>query len=81
MPITPAGRAKLLADFSDQRVDLTSEVISSVFYHSNNQTLDVEFTHGRTYSHPDVPPDVFLSLVQASSPGRYYNSNIRGKYT
>ena len=80
MPITPSGQTDRLAEYADQRVDLVSEVISSVFYHSSNQTLDVEFTHGRTYSHPDVPPDVFLALVQASSPGRYYNSNIRGKY-
>jgi len=37
-------------------------------------------TSSTIYDHPDVPNSVFEALINADSPGTYYNQNIRGKY-
>ena len=43
--------------------------------------LFVQFhTSDTIYSQPGVPETVFLELLHSTSPGTYYNQNIRGKY-
>lgn len=43
-------------------------------------TLYVRWLDGRVIIYADVPHAVFMSLVAATSPGRYYNLSIRGVY-
>lgn len=47
----------------------------------NGSTLAVLFhTSDTIYKHPRVPFVLFLRLLQAESPGTFYNQNIRGRF-
>lgn len=46
----------------------------------DGSTLYVEFHNGRTYPHPYVPYSLFEGLINADSPGTFYNQHIRGKF-
>ena len=59
---------------------LRSGAIASAGYDPDTCVLEIEFTSGRTYFHPDVPPYIFENLLAAESPGRYYNKNIKGVF-
>lgn len=59
---------------------LRSSMIAAAGYDPDTRTLEIEFTSGRTYTHPGVPPHVYENLLAAESPGRYYNQNIKGVY-
>lgn len=61
-------------------ISLSSSAIAAVGYDAASSTLIVEFRGGRTYRHPGVPVAVYLELVNASSPGSYYNAYIRSRY-
>jgi hypothetical protein len=57
-----------------------STAISSCTYDDATNELIVTFTNGRSYTHADVPQEVYQGLVMSSSPGSFYNSSIRGVY-
>jgi len=57
---------------------VNSSAIRAVGY--DGYTLVVVFHNSGRYDHPGVPSYVFHGLMNASSMGRYYNQNIRGKY-
>ena len=59
-------------------IRVSSSVIRAVGY--DGSTLTIEFRSGRTYDHPGVPPSVYHDFMNASSKGRYYSRNIRGRY-
>ncbi len=62
---------------------LGSTAISSVTYDPEQQEpqdIDITFASGRTYSFHNVPLTVVQGLVNAPSAGRYFASNIKGKY-
>jgi hypothetical protein len=59
-------------------VPVDSSAIRAVGYYGT--TLTVEFHTGRVYDHPNVPYDVYVSLMRADSMGGYYNRHIRGRY-
>lgn len=61
-------------------ITLNSSCIRAVGYDPFTGDLDVLFQSGRTYTHPGVPVAVYLGLVNATSPGNYYNTYIRGRY-
>ena len=61
-----------------EMIRVSSSVIRAVGY--DGSTLTVEFRSGCTYDHPHVPYSVYAGLMSASSKGRYYNRNIRGRY-
>ena len=61
-----------------EMITVTSTAIRAVGFAGG--TLTVEFRSGRVYDHPGVPSRHFEGLLNASSPGRYYNRYIRGKY-
>ena len=67
---THAGSAELIL--------VNSSAIRAVGY--DGHTLYVEFRPGETYPHPGVPYSKFAVLINADSPGTYYNQNIRGRY-
>lgn len=43
-------------------------------------TLEVEFKRDVVYQYPDVPVSVYQALLFASSPGRYFRTNIHRVY-
>ncbi len=59
-------------------IPVDSSAIHAVGY--DGHTLIVEFHSGRNYAHPRVPYALFEGLLNASSPGAFYNRHIRGKY-
>lgn len=59
---------------------LNSSAILAVDYEFRSQVLTIQFTSGGVYAFYGVPAAVFQGLVSASSPGRYYNHYIRGRY-
>lgn len=63
-----------------QRQKVQSSNLSSIGYDEENQLLEIEFNHGRVYEYFDVPNDVYEELMNASSHGRYFISEIKDSY-
>jgi hypothetical protein len=58
-----------------------SSNIGAVGYDADEQVLFVTFrSNNRHYRYSEVPPDIYTSLLEAGSIGRYFNSNIRDIY-
>lgn len=57
----------------------SSSIIDSVSYLAGSKLLSVNL-NGRTYLYDNVPSQVAQDFANASSPGRYFAQNIRGKY-
>lgn len=49
-------------------------------YDPDTFTLNVETRDGRTYTSTGVPPEVAAGLQSAQSPGRFYQTEIKGRY-
>jgi hypothetical protein len=61
-----------------ERQEVESSVIGAV---GHSRVLEIQFESGRIYQYFDVPEDVYNEMLNAESKGKYFNSNIRGKYT
>lgn len=57
-----------------------SSVIANAGHDSRNDILSVQLQSGKTYHYQDVPRRVFWELIDAWSPGFYYNRHIKGMY-
>jgi hypothetical protein len=57
---------------------VTSSQIKSVGYASN--TLYIEFLKGTVYSYASVPESFFEALKKAESVGKYFASEVKGKF-
>ncbi|MCB1206191.1 MAG: KTSC domain-containing protein [Verrucomicrobiae bacterium] len=55
-----------------------SSAIQAIGY--NGTTLAVVFHNSGRYDHYGVSESVWRRFINASSHGRYYNENIRGRY-
>lgn len=64
----------------EQAQSLNSSAIARAAYSMDDQTLAITFVRGRTYTYYNVPPSVYLNLVNAPSAGRYFVFNIRNNY-
>jgi hypothetical protein len=62
------------------RVVLNSSVITAVRYDASENFLDVEFNSGRVYRYWMVSSAVYEGLIQASSAGQYFNTEIRNRF-
>ena len=63
-----------------QRTPLQSTALSSCSYDEDTETLEITFSGGRTFSYEGVPKSVYDGLVSSDSPGRYFNTAIKGVY-
>ncbi len=63
-----------------QRVDVVSSNIKSIGYDENDRILEIVFKGDRIYQYIGVPLDVYTSLMNAQSHGKYFSSDIRDKY-
>ena len=62
------------------RIPVSSSNISSIGYDSSSNILEVAFNSGGVYQYSNVPNNVYLSLMNASSKGGYLAQNIKGRY-
>jgi hypothetical protein len=62
------------------RTPVRSSVIASVGYDAETAELEVEFRSGDVYRYFAVPPSVFRALLDADSPGAYFNKNVSDHY-
>lgn len=63
-----------------KRKPVESNVLRSVGYDSDDQILEIEFASEDVYRYFVVPRSVHAALMDAESPGRYFNETIRDRY-
>ena len=63
-----------------KRVRLVSSMIAAAGYDPATRVLELEFATGAVYQYSDVPLDVYRSLLDAPSRGRFFHSRIRGAF-
>ena len=63
-----------------EREQVSTSNVKSIGYDINTSILEVEFKNGRVYQYFNVPINVYNALINASSIGKYLNSNIVGVY-
>jgi hypothetical protein len=59
---------------------LNSSNLDSAGFDPETGTLVVQFKSGKSYRWIEVTQDIYDSLMEASSPGRYFNEFIAGKF-
>ena len=57
---------------------LNSSCLSWVEYDSG--VMELTFRNGRRYTLHGVPVEHYYGLLNASSPGIYFNRNLKGRY-
>ena len=60
--------------------DVSSEVLTMVYYRADTGTLTLGFRRGAAYEYNSVPVTVFHGLMDTDRKGTYYNQRIRGKF-
>lgn len=58
---------------------LSSE-IEWVGYEHKRSMLQVEFIAGSVYQYERVPENIFQAFLQAPSHGRFFETEVKGKY-
>lgn len=62
------------------RQKVTSSDIASVGYDEATGTLAIEFHATGLYQYFSVPKSVYTDLLSTPSPGKYFLSQIKGKF-
>jgi hypothetical protein len=62
------------------RTPVRSTVIAAIGYDSETAELEVEFRSGDVYRYFAVPPSVHKALLEAESPGAYFNKHVSDHY-
>lgn len=57
---------------------VTSSNIAAIGYEKG--TLHIRFRSGNIYAYYHVPESIYNNLMAASSHGKYFHANIKGKY-
>lgn len=60
-------------------ISVNSSAISSISYNTDN-TLEVNFRSGNSYRYYDVPQSVVEKLLSSDSAGRFFVSNVNGRF-
>ncbi|MCE9615430.1 MAG: KTSC domain-containing protein [Lentisphaerae bacterium] len=68
-------------DSKSESVVLRSSAIREAAYDRGTQALSVVFPNGSRYVYAPVPEQTFLALRDARSPGQFFNSEIKPRYT
>jgi KTSC domain len=63
-----------------RREPVRSSVIAAVGYDGATAELEVQFHSGDVYRYYAVPPSVHRALLEADSPGAYFNRHISDHY-
>ncbi len=59
-----------------RRRPVSSSVLRSVGYDDATAILEIEFASGDVYRYFAVPPSVHRALIEAESPGAFFNRSI-----
>ena len=59
---------------------LKSSNLKGARYNAKKKILDIEFQKSGKYAYHEVPEEVFDNLCNAESPGKFFFSNIKGKF-
>ena len=62
-------------------MSVDSEMARSIGYDEEEQVLQIEFSSGSVYHYSDVEPQMWESLQDADSTGKFFNSEIKGYYS
>lgn len=63
-----------------RRLPVRSSVLAAVGYDPATAELEIEFASGDVYRYYAVPARVHRELVEAESPGAYFNRAINDRY-
>jgi hypothetical protein len=63
-----------------ERQHVKSSNIKSVGYDQTSNTLEIEFNNGRTYQYFEVPNQIYLSLIEAASKGKYFHNSVKSRF-
>lgn len=64
-----------------KRSPVASSNIRSVGYDKNRQTLEIEFSGGTIFQYFDVPEEAYQDIISSASIGRYFQGNIKSKFS
>jgi len=64
-----------------QMQPISSSMIAQAGYEEDSHVLRVEFSDGAVFEYDGVPAAVGRGIFQASSAGRYWHAEIKGRYT
>ncbi len=62
-------------------IPVDSAMASAIGYNEEEQVLQIEFSSGSVYQYSHVEPEIWESLQEADSTGRFFNSEIKGYYS
>ena len=62
-------------------IAVKSSLMSGVEYNSSTQILKVQFKNGDIWLYERVDDTIYSMLMEATSIGKFFLENIKGKYT
>lgn len=63
-----------------ERIPVTSSNVRSVGYDAQSEVLEIEFHDNSIYHYSGVPRPEYDGLMSASSKGKYFSAQIKGRY-
>jgi len=60
---------------------VSSSMAAAIGYDSESQTLQIEFASGAVYQYAEVEEETWESLRDADSTGKFFNSEIKSRYS
>ncbi len=58
-----------------------SSCVAAAGYDPNKNQMTVRFKGGREYTFDKVPEHIFLNMINASSVGKYFHTNVKNFYS
>jgi len=59
---------------------VVSSIMKAVDYDDDSKELDITFVSGKTYRYLDVPPEIYIALLDAESQGQFFNEHIKDEF-
>lgn len=59
---------------------LDSSALAEARFDEATSDMTIVFVDGAEHTYPEMDKEIFVALVEAKSPGRFFNLNIRGKF-
>lgn len=61
-------------------ISVSSSRIEAVGYDERLKLLHIQFVNGSLYEYYNVPKNIYVGLITASSAGEYFHEYVRGVY-
>ena len=59
---------------------LDSSALAEARFDEATSDMTIVFVDGAEHTYPEMDKEIFVALVEAKSPGRFFNLNNRGKF-